>query len=556
MFVVKKNISGNDYYYLQKSIREKGKVVSKTVAYLGKNKLEAEEKAKNFEVVNVKKDSQKSVEKQKNKVIEIKKELTIEEMANFCKRKGFVYPSAEIYGGFAGFWDFGHLGSEMKNNMKREWWKYHVYSRDDVVGIDGSIITNPYVWKASGHVDSFSDIFVTCKECKKAGKIDKNELGKVKCDDCGGEYDEKTAKEFKLMFKTDVGLNDYAYLRPETAQLIFTNFKLVQESARLQLPFGIAQMGKAFRNEIAPRDFLFRMREFEQMELEYFVDPKLKCPYEIGDSEILVLSDGDQEKDNGPKRMKFKEALKKKIIKTDWHAYWLEQEFLWFVSLGAKRENFRIRQHPKDEKSHYALDTWDLEFKFPFGWKELQGMANRADFDLTQHEKFSKNNLHIDNNGEKILPHVVCEPSQGVERAFLVFLFDAYSYDEKRNNVVLRLNPKLAPVKAAVFPIIKKEEYEKIAGNIMKDLRSEWNVVYDKSGSIGRRYSRNDEIGTPFCITVDDKSPKQKDCTIRDRDSTNQIRVKISDLKDVFRKLISGEGDFEKAGKLVETRVK
>jgi len=546
-FIVKKRINGKDYYYLRKSVREGKKIKAVSIAYLGKTKKEAEEKLKNLE------NKLKNMEENKIQKVDHKStDVSIEEMTNFCKRKGFVYPSGEIYGGLAGFWDFGHLGVEMKNNLKQNWWKFHVQNREDIVGIDGSIITNPEVWKASGHVDSFSDIFVVCKKCKKPNKIDKNELGKVKCD-CGGEYDEKSAKEFKLMFKTNVGEEGFAYLRPETAQLIFTNFKFVQENARMKLPFGIAQIGKAFRNEIAPRDFMFRSREFEQMEIEYFVDPREKCPYEIGDSEILIYSDENQEKNEEPKKMKFKDALKKGIIKTDWHAYWLEQEFLWFVNLGANAEQFRIRQHTKDEKSHYALDTWDLEYKFPFGWKELQGMANRSDFDLSQHQKFSKFNMEIlDKDEKKILPHVVCEPSQGVERAFLVFLFDAYEYNKDRENVVLHLHPKLAPVKVGIFPIVKKEEMLKIAEDVRDDLKKEFSVFYDTGGSVGRRYARQDEVGTPYCITIDGDSVDGKDVTIRDRDTTKQIRVKINELKEVIRKLLEGEVDFEKVGNLVD----
>ncbi|MCX8159169.1 MAG: glycine--tRNA ligase [Candidatus Pacearchaeota archaeon] len=476
----------------------------------------------------------------------------------FCKRKGFVYASGEIYGGLAGFWDFGHLGVELKNNIKKEWWSFHVTKRDDVVGIDGAIITNPKVWEASGHVASFSDIIVMCKKCKKSNKIDKHEIGKVKCI-CGGEYDFEKAREFQSMLKTNVGIDGFAYLRPETAQLIFTNFKFVQENARMKLPFGIAQIGKAFRNEIAPRDFLFRMREFEQMEIEYFVNPKEKCPYAIGNSEIFVYSAEMQEKNKKMEKMKFKDAFKNGIIKTDWHAYWLEQEYLWFVGLGANKEKFRIRQHMRDEKSHYAYDTWDLEYEFPFGWKELQGMANRTDYDLKQHEKHSGKEMSIviDEKGTKLIPHVVCEPSQGVERAFLVFMFDAYEYDKKRDNIVLHLHPKLAPYKVAVLPIVKVDEkLVEMAKEIYCDLRNEWNVLYDESGSIGRRYARNDEIGTPYCVAIDETSLKDKSITIRERDSTKQIRVKISDLKDVLRKLLNSEIKFEKAGKIVETRVK
>jgi glycyl-tRNA synthetase len=553
MFIIKKKVAGKDYYYLRKSERRDGKVKSVCVAYLGKDKADAEKKA--AEIMSGK---EKIEQQPKASCKVVPKEISIEDMAGFCKRKGFVYPSAEIYGGLAGFWDFGPLGSEMKNNLKQAWWKYHVHGREDIVGIDGSIITNPMVWKASGHEASFSDVLVLCKKCKKAGKVDKHEVGneKIKCVNCQGDYDWKSVKEIEQMFKTKVGLDGSAYLRPETAQLIFTNFKLVQEGARMKLPFGIAQVGKAFRNEIAPRDFIFRNREFEQMEIEYFVNPNEKCPYKIGNTKVLIYSEDMQKKNKEPEKIKFKDAFEKGIIKTEWHAYWLEQELLWFASLGANIDKFRIRQHVSDEKSHYALDTWDLEYNFPFGWMELQGMANRTDFDLKQHQEHSKKNLEIvDEKGGKLLPHVVCEPSQGVERAFLVFMFDSYHYDETRNNVILKLHPKLAPIKAAIFPIIKKPEYEKISQEIFEDLSNEFNVIQDKSGSIGRRYSRNDESGTPMCITVDDQTPKDKMVTIRDRDTTKQVRVKIEEIKDIVRKVVSGESLLDLA-KEVKTRVK
>jgi glycyl-tRNA synthetase len=478
-------------------------------------------------------------------------EISIDELANFCKRKGFVYPSGEIYGGLAGFWDYGHLGVELKNNLKKEWWNFHVQRREDVVGIDGSIITNRKVWQASGHEESFNDVLVICKKCKKLDKVDKHEIRKVRCI-CGGEFDWNNVKEIDQMFRTKVGLDGFSYLRPETAQLIFTNFKFVHNNARLKLPFGIAQVGKVFRNEIAPRDFLFRLREFEQMEVEYFIDPQQLCPYEIGDTKILVYSSSMQSNDTELRKMKFKEIIKQRIIKTDWHAYWLEQEFLWFLSLGADPEKFRIRQHTKEEKSHYAVDTWDLEYSFPFGWKELQGMANRADFDLKQHQEHSKVNLEIMNKEDKkILPHVVCEPSQGVERAMLVFLLDAYKYDKSRENVVLSLHPKLAPVKAAIFPLVKGEEFEKLARGIFNDLKNEWNVVYDRGGSVGRRYARNDEIGTPMCITIDSQSLKDDTVTIRDRNTTEQVRVKINELRNVIREVIGGR-DLLRFGRRVD----
>jgi len=574
MYIVKKTISGKEYYYLKKSVREGNKVISKNVAYLGKDKVEAERKARGIinsnkidkSITNISNPKKQGVKDEKIKKSindngDKIKELTIEGLTAFCKKKGFVYASGEIYGGLGGFWDFGHLGVEMKNNLKREWWKFHVQKRNDMVGIDGAIITNPKIWQASGHVESFVDIAVVCKKCKFKTKIDKHELGKISCEKCGGEYQNKG--EFNPMFVTQVGPiksdSVTSYLRPETAQLIFTNFKLVQENSRMQLPFGIAQIGKSFRNEISPREFLFRCREFEQMEIEYFIEEGMKCPYmnEIKKIKILVYDEKTQKVDKEPELMKIYDAWKSGIIKTDWHAYWIAKEYGWFVSLGANADKFRIRQHTSDEKSHYAIDTWDLEYNFPMGWRELQGFADRGDFDLKQHQEHSGENMQvITSDGEKILPHVVCEPSLGVERAFLVFMFDSYCYDEKRKNIVLKLNPKLAPIKAAVFPIVKQPEYIKIAKGIVEDLRKEFNVIYDKSGSVGRRYARNDEAGTPYCITIDDKSPKQKDVTIRDRDSSLQIRVKVSELLGILRKLINCEVGFKKAGDLVETRKK
>lgn len=555
VFIVKKTISGKEYYYLNENKRINGKVKTKTIAYLGKSKKEAKEKAKKIIKELEKKKDEKTSKEFSEKFSELeKKEISIDELAVFCKRKGFVYQSGEIYGGFAGFWDFGPLGVEIKNDIKKEWWKFHVTQREDIVGIDGSIITHPKIWEASGHVESFSDVFVVCKRCKKPAKIDKNELGKVKCE-CGGDYDEKSAKEFKLMFKTNVGDSEEAYLRPETAQLIFSNFKSVYENSRMKLPFGIAQAGKAFRNEIAPRDFLFRSREFEQMEIEYFVEEG--CPYEIPDEEILVYSAEAQEKNFLMEKMKIKDALKKRIIKKDWHAYWLALEFSWFKNLGANPENFRIRQHLKNELAHYSSDCWDLEYKFPFGWKELEGIADRGDYDLSQHEKFSKKDLKIfdEETKKKFLPFVVCEPSLGVERTFLVFMLDAYYYDKKRDNIVLKLHPKLSPIKAAVFPIVKREDLEKVSEEIVRELKKEWNVLYDKSGSIGRRYSRNDEIGTPMCITIDEETLKNDTVTIRWRDTTEQIRVKRSDLKEIMKRIIDGEKILE-LGKIVHTRKK
>ena len=493
--------------------------------------------------------------------------LSIEDMNAFCKRKGFVYPNSEIYGGFSGFWDFGHLGVELKNNIKSEWWKFHVQNREDIVGIDGSIITHPRVWEASGHIESFEDVMLTCSKCREKiradhfiqeklninveghssekinGIIKKN---KLKCSKCGSDFED--TKKVSLMFKTNVGQKEdkssIAYLRPETAQVIFADFKLVADNARLKLPFGIAQIGKGFRNEISPRDFLFRCREFDMMEIEYFAHPDKaeKCPYirEVMNYELTFYSAEMQQNNKKPKNIKVKDALQKKLI-AEWHVYWLATEQKWFTSLGAKAENFRVRQHLKDEKSHYALDTWDLEYNFPFGWKELQGIANRTDFDLKQHIKFSGKDLSIfdEEIKKKIVPHVIAEPSLGVGRAFLVFMFDAYNYDKKRGNVVLKLHPKLAPVKAAVFPLVSnKKEIVKKAREVYDLLKTEFNCLFDSGGSIGRRYARNDEIGTPYCITIDFDSLKKNDCTIRNRDNTKQVRVKIKDLKETMDKLI------------------
>lgn len=504
--------------------------------------------------------------------------LNIEEMATFCKKKGFVYKNSEIYGGMSGFWDYGFLGSELKKNLKDLWWKFFVQSREDVVGIDGTIVTHPKVWEASGHVGSFEDLMLTCVKCKNKVRADiflEQELkiaadgmkadevnekvteNNLKCPECSSDFEE--VKGFNLMFKTNVGPVDdsssIAYLRPETAQLMFTNFKLTVDNARLKLPFGIAQMGRAFRNEISPRDFLFRCREFEQMEIEYFIHPEKidDCPYidEVLDHEVQVYSAEMQCSKSDMVKMTMKDALHKGIIKTKWHAYWLSINHRWFINLGANPDNFRIRQHIDTEKSHYALDTWDLEYKFPFGWKELQGIANRTDFDLTQHIKHSKQDLTLfdEETKKKITPYVVAEPSLGVDRSFLVFMFDAYVDDKDRGNIVLKLDPKLAPVKLGIFPLVNK--LTEPARKIFNTLKTEFACQFDRSGSVGRRYARADEIGIPYCITYDFDTDKDNSVTIRDRDSTKQVRVKIEDLKETIRKLIFKEIDFEKIGEVI-----
>ena len=494
--------------------------------------------------------------------------ISIDEMFTFCKRKGFVFPNSEIYGGLAGFFDYGPLGVELNNNIKQSWWKAFVQDRDDVVGIDGSIIANPRVWEASGHVEGFEDILVECRKCHerfradvliedvlkiqadglKASAIDKLiEDNKIRCTKCKGELDK--ASRFNLMFQTNVGpktaKDSVAYLRPETAQLIFANFRSVMDVSRLKLPFGIAQVGKAFRNEISPRNFLFRCREFEQMEIEYFIKPAQACPYikSVENYKLLIYSSEMQENKKEPEQMSVKDALARKIIMADWHAYWLAVCHKWFVDLGVDPKNFRARQHKQDELAHYSTDCWDLEYNFPFGWKELEGFADRSDFDLQQHMKHSKKDMSVfdEDSKEKIVPHVVAEPSLGVGRAFLVFMYDAYAYDKDRDNIVLKLHPRLAPVNVAVLPLLSnKPELLKKAEDLYKAMKCCFKCVYDKSGSIGKRYARNDEIGTPYCVTVDFDSLENDDVTIRDRDTTEQKRVKIKDLSNVLFQLLTG----------------
>ena len=472
--------------------------------------------------------------------------LTIEDISVFCKKKGFVYPNSEIYGSFSGFFDYGPLGVELKNNIKSEFWKRFVHQREDVVGIDGTIITHPTVWKASGHVDSFTDYIYRCNKCNKVVKGD-NDKG-MKCTKCNEEM--QNEGKFNLMFETNVGpvKGNLSYLRPETAQVIFSNFKLVQESSRKKLPFGIAQTGKAFRNEISPRDFLFRSREFEQFEIEFFVHPEKinDCPYikEIENMKIQILTSENQDKDEGHAEMTIKQIIDKKIA-SSWHAYWLAEYYRFFLDMGIKKENLRLREHLKDELAHYASACFDIEYRFPFGWKEIHGNADRGQFDLQQHMKFSKKSMEYfdEETKEKVVPYCASEPSQGIDRAFLAFLTDAYNDDKKRGNIVLKLNPKLAPIKVGVFPLVNKLNEK--ASEVFEILKKEFNCMYDKSGSVGRRYARADEISIPFCVTVDFDTLEDKAVTIRDRDSTKQIRVKINDLVNVLSGLLNCKVKFE-----------
>ncbi len=556
-FIVKKKIHGKEYFYLNENKRIDGKVKTKTLAYLGKDKKEAEKKMK--EIIEKKENIEMPLEEVKEQQRE---KFSIEDLASFCKRKGFVYPSGEIYGGLAGFWDFGPLGVELLNNIKKEWWNYFVRERGNVAGIEASIISPPKTWKASGHISNFTDISVKCTKCKKFNKIDRADLDTAVCGFCGGKLDKSTAKDLNLMFKTNAGpVEDdsiQVYLRPETAQGMFLDFKLVQQTSRMQLPFGIAQLGKCFRNEIAPRDFLFRSREFHIGEFEFFINPEEKKCDLLTEKHLKlkfnILTAENQVKGNRElKETTIEEILKEKKLE-EWHAYWLAEQILWFRSIGLTE--IKIREHMKDELSHYSSATFDIDYEYPFGSKEVAGIANRGQYDLTNHEKESNQNMTLfdEKYKNKVIPKVI-EPTFGIERIFLAILAKSYHYNKEKDYTILKIPPKLAPIKAAVFPIVKQEEYEKFAEKIYNDLKKEFNVTYDNSGSIGRRYARNDESGTPFCITIDEDSLKNKDVTIRLRDNGEQFRVKENILIECLKNVIDGES-ISKFGKKVDTRKK
>ncbi|MFH1534131.1 MAG: glycine--tRNA ligase [Nitrospirota bacterium] len=449
-------------------------------------------------------------------------ENLMEKVVALCKRRGFIFPGSEIYGGLANTWDYGPYGTELKNNIKQHWWKTFVQKRDDMVGLDSAILMNPKVWEASGHVNSFSDPLMDCKNCKERVRGDQlieNKLGveaavgktlkeigeiikeeKIQCPKCG-KCDFTEARSFNLMFKTHQGVIEETaaavYLRPETAQGIFVNFKNIVQTCRKKIPFGIAQIGKSFRNEITPGNFTFRTREFEQMEIEYFVSPTEK-------EDIKRIFDE-----------------------------WKKDCFDWYVEIGGKKKNLRYREHDKDELSHYSTMTYDIEYKFPFGWGELMGLAYRGNFDLTQHEHYSGADLKYTDpiTNEKYLPDVI-EPSFGAERSTLTILLDAYDEDKigDEERTVMRFAPAIAPVKVAIFPLMKKEKLIKTAKKIFDELKDKMKVEYDEAGTIGKRYRRQDEIGTPYCVTVDFDTLEDKTVTIRDRDTTKQKRVAIKEL--------------------------
>jgi glycyl-tRNA synthetase len=437
-------------------------------------------------------------------------QISMEKIVSLCKRRGFIFPSSEIYGGLASTWDYGPRGVELKRNLKQQWWKSIVYERDDIEGLDAAILMHPQTWVSSGHNKSFFDLLVDCKDCKKRFKIE-NAIEKgtqkkdsKKCPHCGSSSLTE-GRSFNLMFKTFVGpLEDAGsqiYLRPETAQGIFVNFNNVLQSVHRKLPFGIAQIGKAFRNEVTTGNFTFRSREFEQMEIEYFVPPKAA---------------------------------------EQWYEHWIKERLNWYIKLGIKADHLKVREHNKDELAHYAQACADIEYKFPFGWSELEGIANRTDFDLKQHTQFSNYDLsYFDEvTKRKFIPYII-EPSGGIDRAILAFLVDAYREEEVRGRkrVVLGLHKFLAPVKVAVLPLLKnRAEIVQLAQSIAKDLRKNMScygtkVAYDDTAAIGRLYRRQDEIGTVFCVTIDVDSLQDQKVTVRERDSMKQERISIDSLK-------------------------
>jgi glycyl-tRNA synthetase len=418
----------------------------------------------------------------------------LEKVTNLSKRRGFIFPSAEIYGGFRSTYDYGPLGVNMLRNVKQAWWRSMVQMRSDIVGIDAAILGPPAIWAASGHLETFTDPLVDCKKCKERWRADK--IDGV-CPNCGStEFTEPRA--FNLMFKTQAGPVEgegaTAYLRPETAQGIFTNFANVLSTVRKKPPFGIAQVGKSFRNEITPQNFVFRTREFEQMEMEYFVPP----------------AEADE-----------------------WYRYWIANRLAWYIDLGIPEEQLRLLEHAKEDLSHYSRGTTDVEFAFPWGWDELEGIANRGDFDLTQHANASGVALDYfdQTTNERYTPYVI-EPAAGATRAMMAFLLSAYHEDvvEGETRTVLRLDWRLAPYQVAVLPLSKKTELEDASREVLEVLQPHFMCDYDVTQSIGRRYRRQDEVGTPYCVTVDFDTLADRAVTVRDRDTTEQVRVPITEL--------------------------
>ena len=431
-------------------------------------------------------------------------ENSIEKLVSLCKRRGFVFQSSEIYGGFSAIYDYGPLGVELKNNISKLWWKEMTQVNQNIVGIDSGILMHPKIWEASGHVGAFNDPLVDCKQCNSRYRADEFSQqfsainwSETKCPNCGTIGSLTEPRQFNLMFKTNVGpiedAGSLAFLRPETAQGIYVNYKLVQGSMRLKIPFGIAQIGKAFRNEIIARNFIFRTREFEQMEMQYFVKPG------TDDEELETWKD---------KRFKF-----------------------YLDHLGIDNKNLRFKQHGDGELAHYAKEAWDIEYNFPFGWSEIEGIHNRTDYDLTRHEEFSGKNLSfVDQvNNDKYLPYII-ETSAGLNRMLLAVLANAYWEDKENDRIVMKINPKIAPIKAVICPLTKKDGLPEKAKEVMDSLKRNFKVIFDQQGSIGKRYYRQDEAGTPFGITIDHRTLDDGTITLRHRDNQKQDRISIDQI--------------------------
>jgi glycyl-tRNA synthetase len=437
----------------------------------------------------------------------MKNALTMDTLVSLCKRRGFIYQSSEIYGGLTSAWDYGPLGVELKNRIQRWWWREMTQLHDNIVGLDAAILMHPRVWEASGHVENFTDPLVDCRSCRQRFRVDQipEELWKQRrCPQCGGELTEP--RQFNLMFRTHIGPveddSSLVYLRPETAQGIYVNFKNVVQTSRVRIPFGIAQVGKAFRNEITTKNFIFRTCEFEQMEMQFFIHPS-----------------EDQR----------------------WFEYWKKRRFDFYRDLGVRESRLRFHQHGPEELAHYAKVAFDIQYEFPFGWKELEGIHNRTDYDLRRHMEFSGKDLSYldDVRGERFTPYVI-ETSAGLTRTVLTVLADAYDEDtaDGERRVVLRLHPALAPVTAGVFPLVKKDGLAELAQEVERGLREEFSTFYDQGGAIGRRYRRQDEIGTPFGITIDYETKEDRTVTLRFRDSMQQVRVSIEELPERMRQAI------------------
>ncbi len=471
--------------------------------------------------------------------------MDVRKLSEFSARVGIAYISGEIYGGFSGFYDWGVRGSQLKKSVKDEWWRHFVEENELVVGIDGSIVTHPRVWEASGHTEHFHDPVTRCKSCGRVYRADhlveevtgsnvegmgleelRRIVSKIRCPVCGGELEDVSL--YSLMMETRVGpySGTLSYLRPETAQLIFIAFPRVYHHARRRMPLGVAQMGKAYRNEISPRGFLFRLREFEQMEIEFFFDPEEKGPEAKG-IEVRSLKAGEK----GEGEVRLVDEVVGEYPGREWMVYWIEESLLFLERVGVDMTRVRIRQQSPEERAHYSMDTWDVEFCFDdMGWKEIEGIAHRSDYDLKRHAEFSGKKLEaVRPDGTKFVPWVI-EPSWGVERLIMAILYSSYREEEGR--VYLSLKPAVAPVQVAVLPLVTKDGLPEKAREVYNVLKKYFRVEYDEKGSIGKRYRRYDEIGTPFCVTIDYETLENDTVTVRQRDNMKQVRVRIPDLRE------------------------